>query len=114
MAIAFAVAEAGAASLAVANRTIGRAAELAQRVQAAFPGCVTGGVAADTDPAGHDVVINTTPLGLHDGDPLPVAIDRLDPGTTVSEIIMIPEETALLKAARQRRSEEHTSELQPL
>ncbi|HEY9568828.1 MAG TPA: hypothetical protein VIR38_12110, partial [Thalassobaculum sp.] len=41
-------------------------------------------------------------LGLHDGDPLPVEIDRLDPGTAVSEIIMIPEETALLKAAKQR------------
>lgn len=102
MAIAFAVAEAGASSLSIANRTVGRAEELAQRVHKAFPGCVTRGVAADADPAGYDVVINTTSLGLHDGDPLPVDVGRLDPATVVSEIIMIPEQTALLRAASAR------------
>ena len=44
-------------------------------------------------------LINTTSLGLHDGDPLPVDVDRLDPATVVSEIIMKPEETALLRIA---------------
>ena len=102
MAIAFAVAEAGAASLSIANRTVARGEDLAQRVHKAFPGCITRGVAADADPAGYDVAINTTSLGLHAGDPLPVDVGRLDPGTVVSEIIMIPEETALLKAARAR------------
>ncbi len=99
MAIAFAVAEAGAASLSVANRTVERAADLAQRVRKAFPACVARGLPADADPAGYDLVINTTSLGLHDGDPLPVDVDRLDPATVVSEIIMKPEETALLRIA---------------
>lgn len=102
MAIAFAVAEAGARSLSIANRTVVRAEELAHRVHKAFPGCTTRGVAADADPAGYDVVINTTSLGLHEGDPLPVDVARLDPDTAVSEIIMIPEETALLKLAKAR------------
>lgn len=100
MAIAFAVAEAGAASLSIANRTVTRAEDLAHRVHKAFPDCTTRGVPADADPAGYDVAINTTSLGLHDGDPLPVDVSRLDPSTVVSEIIMIPEETALLRAAK--------------
>ncbi|MEQ8398491.1 shikimate dehydrogenase [Thalassobaculum sp.] len=102
MAIAFAVAEAGAASLSIANRTVAKADELAGRVHQLFPGCVVRGVPADADPAGYDLVINTTSLGLHDGDPLPVDVDRLDAATVVSEIIMIPEETGLLKAAKDR------------
>lgn len=107
MAIGFAVAEAGARTLSIANRTVAKAEELAQRVHRAFPGCVCRGVPADADPAGYDVVINTTSLGLKDGDPLPVAVERLDPAAVVSEIIMIPEETALLKAAKARGHRVH-------
>lgn len=102
MAIAFAVAEAGAASLSIANRTVARGEDLAHRVHKAFPDCASRGLPADADPAGYDVAINTTSLGLHDGDPMPVDVARLDPSTVVSEIIMIPEETALLKAAKAR------------
>lgn len=102
MAIAFAVAEAGARTLSIANRTVARAEDLALRVHKAFPGCVARGVPADADPAGYDVVINTTSLGLKDGDPMPVDVARLHSSTVVSEIIMIPEETALLKAAKAR------------
>ena len=99
MSIAFSVAEAGAARLTIANRTVAKAEELAARVRDALPGCDTGGAPADTDPAGYDLVINTTSLGLHDGDALPVEVARLDAGTAVSEIIMIPERTELLKRA---------------
>lgn len=107
MAIAFAVAEAGAASLSIANRTVARAEDLARRVHEAFPACTTRGVAADADPAGYDVAINTTSLGLHADDPLPVDVERLDPATVVSEIIMIPEETPLLRAAKARGHRVH-------
>ncbi len=97
MSIAFSVAEAGASRLAIANRTVAKAEALAERVRDALPACETDGVAADADPAGFDLVINTTSLGLHAGDAIPVDIERLDPGTGVSEIIMIPECTELLK-----------------
>jgi shikimate dehydrogenase len=31
------------------------------------------------DPAGFDLVVNATPLGMNPGDPLPMDMDRLDP-----------------------------------
>ena len=54
------------------------------------------------DPAGHDVVVNATPLGMKPGDPLPVDPARLVPGTFVGEVVMTEEHTPLLRAARER------------
>ena len=103
MAIAFAVAEAGAASLTISNRTADRAEVLAERVRAEFPSCDVLGVEASVaDPRFADLVINTTSLGLHDGDALPIDVARLNPAAAASEIIMIPEETELLRQAKAR------------
>ena len=99
MAIAFAVAEAGAGAITITNRTVAKAEELAARVRASFPDCEVMGASADTAPTGFDIAVNTTSLGLHAGDALPFDVDALDPGTVVSEIIMIPEETDLLAHA---------------
>lgn len=71
-------------------------ARLAQR----WPGRVS--VAAGPDPAGADLVINASPMGLKPSDPLPVDPARMAPGTLVADIIMKPPETPLLKAAAQR------------
>jgi shikimate dehydrogenase len=54
------------------------------------------------DPAGWDVVVNATPLGMNDGDPLPIDMARLAPGTFVGEVVMKQEMTAFLKAAQAR------------
>lgn len=35
------------------------------------------------DPAGHELVVNATPLGMKVSDPLPLDVDRLAPGTWV-------------------------------
>ncbi|MGE8322269.1 MAG: shikimate dehydrogenase family protein, partial [Pseudomonas sp.] len=43
-----------------------------------------------------DVVINATPLGLSEQDPLPVDLAGLAPGALVADIIMQPVETRLL------------------
>ena len=51
------------------------------------------------DPQGHDVVVNATPLGMNDGDPLPIDMDRLAPTSFVGEVVMKSEMTAFLKAA---------------
>lgn len=99
MAIAFAVAEAGAAHLTIANRTPAKAQDLAARLTAEFPELEARGVGADTDPAGYDVIINATSVGLKEDDPLPFDLDRASPGCAISEIIMIPERTKLLVAA---------------
>jgi len=97
-AIAFGVAAAGAARLTIHNRTRAKAEELAAAVTAAYPACraeAVDGPAGDTE-----VAVNTTSLGLHAGDPLPIDLAALAPAAVVAEIIMIPEETDLLVAAR--------------
>jgi hypothetical protein len=52
------------------------------------------------DPAGFDVVVNATPLGMKEGDPLPFDVDRIDPNTFVGEVVMKTEFTPLLQAAK--------------
>lgn len=54
------------------------------------------------DPAGFDLVVNATPLGMQDGDPLPFDVERLAPATVVGEVVMKQEMTPLLRAAEAR------------
>ena len=54
------------------------------------------------DPAGFELVVNATPMGMNDGDPLPVAMSRVDPSTFVGEVVMRTAMTAFLKAAQAR------------
>jgi shikimate dehydrogenase len=54
------------------------------------------------DPAGYDLVVNATPLGMEPGDPLPVDPSRLDRKTFVGEVVMRREMTPLLEAAAAR------------
>ncbi len=53
----------------------------------------------DVDFAEYNIIINATPLGLHDDDPMPFNIDLLADDCLVCDIIMIPERTKLLAAA---------------
>ena len=83
---ALALAQHGASALTIANRTVSTAEDLAARVRDLVAGChVTVG---DTDPAGHDVVVNATSLGLRDDDQLPFDPARLDPATAVIDIVV--------------------------
>lgn len=54
------------------------------------------------DPAGFDIVINATPLGMKDGDPMPVDPDRIAPSAFVGEVVLKKEKTAFLEAAAAR------------
>ena len=54
------------------------------------------------DPAGYDIVVNATPLGMKPGDPLPVDPERIDSNAFVGEVVMKPEITPFLAAARAR------------
>ena len=54
------------------------------------------------DPAGYDLVVNGTPLGMAPGDPLPFDVSRLEARTFVGEVVMKHEITPLLAAARAR------------
>lgn len=54
------------------------------------------------DPAGFDVVINCTSVGMRPDDPFPVAVERLAAGTLVVDIILKPAVTPLLEEAGRR------------
>ncbi len=97
-AIAASIAAAGAAELALFDMSDASAEALATRLKAHYPDMtVTTG---SKDPAGFDVVVNATPLGMKEGDPLPFDIDRISPDTFVGEVVMKSEYTPLLQAAK--------------
>lgn len=103
-AIAFALAEAGVTRLTIHNRTAARVEDLVSRLRRLAPGLP---LAAGSDPAGHDLVVNATSLGLAPDDPLPLDPAGLAPDQLVAEIIMQPAETALLHAAAARGCRTH-------
>ncbi|GJD49510.1 Quinate/shikimate dehydrogenase [Methylobacterium crusticola] len=99
-AIAASLAAAGVAHLGVHDNFPDSAAALAGRLREHYPalGITTG----SKDPAGYDVVVNATPLGMKEGDPLPVDVARIDPGTFVGEVVMKQEFTPFLRAAQEK------------
>ncbi|UUZ77866.1 ThiF family adenylyltransferase [Polaromonas sp. P1(28)-13] len=54
------------------------------------------------DPADHDLVVNATPMGMNEGDPMPMDVSRIAPTTFVGEVVMRTEMTAFLAAAQAR------------
>jgi shikimate dehydrogenase len=99
-AIAASLAKAGVAKLAVFDAHAPMMDGLAARLRANYPALEV--VTASKDPAGFDVVVNATPLGMKEGDPLPVDVARIDPATFVGEVVMKTEITPFLAAARAR------------
>lgn len=99
-AVAAAIAQRQPALLAIHNRTRDRAQALAQRLQPLVGAAAQ--VAASSDPAGYDLVVNCTSQGLKADDALPFDPQRLDAGAAVVDIIMTREPTPLLKACRAR------------
>jgi len=99
-AIAMALAAAGARQLATNDIAPGHAEALAARLRQHHPQLEAS--ARPNDPAGYDLVVNASPLGMAPGDPLPVNVLRLEPATFVAEVVMQPDVTPLLAAARQR------------
>jgi shikimate dehydrogenase len=94
--IACALADAGLAALAVCDALPERATALADRVRALCPFAVEA--VPDAAGTGFDLVIQATPLGLRDSDPLPFDPTRLRPGATVVDILMTRRPTALERA----------------
>jgi len=99
-AIAASFAAAGVAGLSLFDVRADAAEGLAARLREHYPrlDVRTG----SNDPAGHDIVVNATPMGMEPGDPLPMDVDRLSPHTFVGEVVMRETMTAFLRAAQQR------------
>ena len=106
IAIAFALAEEGAASLTIANRTRTKAEELADAVNRAMGRSFAR--AGDPRPTPGEIIINATSLGLSVSDPLPIDASLVDETMLVAEVIAKPEVTPLLKAARARGARVHS------
>ena len=77
-----------------------RAAEAAARIAASSP--VMAWAAASNDPAGFDVVINASPLGLKSSDPLPCDVAQMGAGAALVDILMKNQPTPVVQAARAR------------
>ncbi len=99
-AIAASIAAAGPARLMVFDMNTQGAEALAGRLRQHYPALdvQTG----SRDPAGFDLVVNATPLGMKLDDPLPVDVDRIAPDTFVGEVVMKEEYTPLLRAAKEK------------
>ena len=99
-AIAASFAKAGSAELALFDAYAPMMDSLAERLKANYPKLkVTLG---SNDPAGYDVVVNATPLGMKPDDPLPMDVTRIAPSTFVGEVVMKEEYTPLLRAAMEK------------
>ena len=116
LAIACSLALAGARSITIANRTHSKAEAVAARVREYVPTRVVG--LSQDDPAflkalgESEVVVHTTSVGMyprHDVPPV-LPVERLDPNSLVCDIVYRPQETALIRAARERGCEVLTGE----
>jgi shikimate dehydrogenase len=99
-AIAASLAGAGIGALALFDMQEEAAEALAGRLRTHYPAVAVS--TGSRDPAGFDLVVNATPLGMNAGDPLPVDMDRLDARSFVGEVVMKTEMTAFLAAAKAR------------
>lgn len=99
-AIAASLAEAGVDRIGLFDAYPASAEALGGRLSAHYPNLkVTTG---SNDPGGYDVVVNATPLGMNEGDPLPIDMSKLDSSTFVGEVVMKQAVTPFLRAARER------------
>ena len=97
-AIAASLAAAGVARMALFDDHAVASQALAGRLREHYPRLEIG--IGSNDPAGFDLIVNATPLGMKDGDPLPFDMARVASTTFVGEVVMKQEMTPLLLAAR--------------
>ncbi|RKP55910.1 shikimate dehydrogenase family protein [Pararobbsia silviterrae] len=99
-AIAASIAAAGASELALFDTNTGAVEALANRLRSQYPSLIVR--TGSKDPAGFDIIVNATPLGMNEDDPLPFDIARIDPSTFVGEVVMKAEFTPMLRAAKKK------------
>ncbi|CAD5375159.1 Shikimate 5-dehydrogenase I alpha [Rubrivivax sp. A210] len=99
-AIAASLAAAGVAAIALFDAHAPAAEALGGRLKDHYAALEVN--VGSNDPDGCDIVVNGTPLGMNDGDPLPLDVARISPQAFVGEVVMKTEMTAFLKAAAAR------------
>jgi len=89
-----------AAEVALFDPAPGKAAELAGRLGLASAARVQ---AVDSNnPSGFDLVVNASPLGLHNTDPMPCDVSRMSPHAALVDILMKNQPSPVVRAARAR------------
>jgi branched-chain amino acid transport system ATP-binding protein len=96
-AIAHALVDAGVAALALHDADPVRRDALMAKLRAY--GALAPSVGS-ADPAGFDLVINATPMGMLPGDALPIDTTHLSPAAFVGDVVTVPAITPLIAAAR--------------
>lgn len=96
-AIAHALVLAGVSELAIHEMDEARRNSLITRLASLGKARVSAGSA---DPSGFDVVVNATPTGMREGDPLPFDGDRLSADMFIGEVITQPAVSPLVARAR--------------
>jgi shikimate dehydrogenase len=99
-AIAASLAGAGLAAISLFDVNTESCTALARRIKENYPRMVV--LTGSNDPVDHDLVVNATPMGMNDGDPLPLDVSRISPHAFVGEVVMKAETTAFLAAAQAR------------
>ena len=99
-AIAASLAAAGIAAIGLFDANAASADGLAERLRRHYPTLQV--ITGSNDPAGYDLVVNGTPMGMNEGDPLPVDVSRIAPSTFVGEVVMKQEMTGFLRAVQAR------------
>ncbi|MGC1176425.1 shikimate dehydrogenase family protein [Polaromonas sp.] len=102
-AIAASLAAAGVGAMGLYDVHPASAEALGARLRKHYPALQVG--TGSKDPAGYDLVVNATPLGMNESDPLPVDVARMAPSTFAGEVVMKKEMTAFLRAAQARGCE---------
>ncbi|MEO7885339.1 MAG: shikimate dehydrogenase, partial [Polaromonas sp.] len=99
-AIAASLARAGARALGLCDVNAASAQALAGRLRQHYTALELS--TGSSDPAGYDLVVNATPMGMNPGDPLPMDVSRIAASSFVGEVVMKSEMTAFLAAAKAR------------
>jgi shikimate dehydrogenase len=97
-AIAASLAKAGVSKLGLYDAFPASMNALAERLRAHYLKLEV--MTGSADPAGYEIVVNATPLGMKKDDPLPLDVERIAPSTFVGEVVMKEEITPFLAAAR--------------
>jgi len=99
-AIAASVAAESPASMTLFDVNTASAEALASRLRQHYPKIEVR--VGSNDPAGYNLVVNASPLGMKADDPLPFDVARLTSDIFVAEVVLQTEMTPLLKAAHAR------------
>lgn len=99
-AIAASLAHAAVAEICIFDTHAAMMRELAERLRHHYPELKV--LTGSNDPTGFDIVVNATPLGMKDGDPLPFEVERISPDAFVGEVVLKQEITPFLAAVRAR------------